>query len=380
MRSRHDLGHDVTMSGTSPTTTGAVVERRLQLGLGAVRAVTLVWAAVVAGIDAASGVLTRPAPAFAVLAVLAVWSTAWTSGAARRASWVGRTGVVVDLALAAAAVALDPFVYPGSRPQSFGSAWPLTAVLATGVAAGPVAGLGGGLLVGAAGVVGAATDGAVGGRVLALSGATVLYALGGWVAGWVARELRTSADVVATAAARAEVARTLHDGVLQTLAVVQRRSDDASLVELARRQDAELRAYLRGTVTRPVNGGSVDERLGPALAEVESRFEVPVRLVVVDTGTAQGHAADALVRATAEVATNAAKHSGATHVWVSVDRGDPSGTMVVVLDEGRGFDPAATPDGDGMRESVRGRLADVGGSVEVRSAPGTGCEVTLWVP
>ena len=53
---------------------------------------------------------------------------------------------------------------------------------------------------------------------------------------------------------------------------------------------------------------------------------------------------------------------------------------VAVHDEGSGFDPAVTAEGDGLTSSVRGRLAGVGGDVELRSAPGTGCDVTLWVP
>ncbi|MFZ4519731.1 MAG: hypothetical protein ACOYOP_15185, partial [Microthrixaceae bacterium] len=66
--------------------------------------------------------------------------------------------------------------------------------------------------------------------------------------------------------------------------------------------------------------------------------------------------------------------------WVSVDRGEPSGTLVVVHDEGRGFDPATTHEGDGLTGSVRGRLDAVGGTVVLRAAPGDGCEVTLWAP
>jgi signal transduction histidine kinase len=51
-----------------------------------------------------------------------------------------------------------------------------------------------------------------------------------------------------------------------------------------------------------------------------------------------------------------------------------------VKDDGTGFDPATAREGMGLSRSVRGRVADVGGRVEVDSAPGRGTEVRLWVP
>ena len=364
------------------TSTSHALQRRLQLGLGAVRAVTLVWAFFVVCIDTNSGVLVRPVPAFGLLGVLVIWSTAWTVAVSKNDSWVLRVGAVIDIFLAMTVVALDSAFYSGDRPQSFGSAWPLAAVLATGVAAGSTWGLVGGLAVGVAGVASALVQGAVMGNVLALTGAMVLYASGGWLAGWVSEQLQRTAQVAAAAEARAEVGRTLHDGVLQTLAVVQRRSDDPELVELARTQDAELRAFLRGGNSSKLaeKESSVTELLGPALALVESRFGVPVQLVVVDPGTACGESALALAGAAAEAATNASKHSGADEVWVSVDRAEHFGTRVVVHDEGCGFNGDTTKEGDGLRSSVRGRLDTVGGTVAVRSSPGTGCDVTLWAP
>ena len=49
-------------------------------------------------------------------------------------------------------------------------------------------------------------------------------------------------------------------------------------------------------------------------------------------------------------------------------------------DDGAGFDPGAAGEGVGLRRSVRGRLAEVGGSVDVDGNPGHGAEVRLWVP
>ncbi len=356
----------------------------MELGLGAVRGVTLLWAIVVVVVDANSGVLTRPAVAAAVLAVLVVWSAWWTRAAAVEASWLGDVGAAVDVALAAALVAVDQYVYADDGAQPLGSAWPLVAVLAAGVTAGSSRGLVGGLVVGASGLAAAMADADIGGRLLGLVGATLLYGAAGWVAGWVAQQLRSTAQVAAAAEARAEVARTLHDGVLQTLAVVQRRSDDPQLVALAREQDQDLRAFLRA---RDPAGRAGDEqatdwvdRLSQALVLVGRRHDVAVQLVVIERGDAGEMAGSALAAATAEVVTNAARHSGADAVWVSLDRGEPSGSQVVVHDEGRGFDPSLTPEGDGLRRSVHERLAAAGGRAMVQSSPGSGCDVTLWVP
>ncbi len=375
------------------TPTTAPIQRRMLLALGALRGVTLGWSAVVCAVDASSGVLDRPATAFALLAVLAAWSAGWAVGVARRDRWVsGAVGVVVDLALACVAVGADHVVYDGAHPQTFASAWPLVAVVATGVAVGPLAGLVGGSIVGICNIAAAATVGTgMDGEWLSSLGTLVLLAASGWVAGWVAEQLRTTAQAAADATARAEFARTLHDGVLQTLAVIQRRSDDHDLVALAREQDAELRSFLRGgrsgsaprtTDTAAATTVEVDfvARLRAELARVERAQQIDVRLVVIDAGIVRGPSADALVGATAEAAVNAAKHAHVAQVWVSVDRRLPRGTMVVVHDEGVGFDPTTTAEGTGLTASVRERLVAVGGEATVDSVPGRGTDVTMWVP
>jgi signal transduction histidine kinase len=88
----------------------------------------------------------------------------------------------------------------------------------------------------------------------------------------------------------------------------------------------------------------------------------------------------ALGAATREALINAAKHSGAPsadlYTEVTAER-----VQVFVRDRGVGFDPAAVPgDRRGLRDSLTGRLARLGGTAEIRSAPGEGTEVELVLP
>jgi signal transduction histidine kinase len=175
---------------------------------------------------------------------------------------------------------------------------------------------------------------------------------------------------------RAEVAAHLHDSVLQTLAMMQRRAGDpAEVAALARRQERELRAWLAG---RPAPGQAA--RLAAALeavaAEVEETHGVPVEVVVVgDRELDPAH--EAVVAAAREAMTNAAKFGAGSPVDVYAESAD-SRTQVFVRDRGPGFDVDAVPaDRRGVRESIVGRMERHGGRARVTSEPGSGTEVEI---
>jgi signal transduction histidine kinase len=178
---------------------------------------------------------------------------------------------------------------------------------------------------------------------------------------------------------RAAVAAHLHDSVLQTLALIQRHAEDPqSVSRLARSQERELRAWLYDPkVVR--EGGTWAGLVAGMVADVEGDHALLIDPVVVGDAPVDDELA-ALGAATREALVNAAKHSGATAADLYTEV-SPERVSVFVRDRGAGFDPAAVPpDRRGLRDSVSGRLARLGGTAEVRSAPGEGTEVELVLP
>jgi signal transduction histidine kinase len=90
--------------------------------------------------------------------------------------------------------------------------------------------------------------------------------------------------------------------------------------------------------------------------------------------------AEAVALAVKQCLVNVLKHSGTDHADVIV-YGSESEVSVMVVDDGRGFDESAvSPDRLGLRQSVRRRVQDAGGTVQVWSAPGRGTSVMIRVP
>lgn len=195
---------------------------------------------------------------------------------------------------------------------------------------------------------------------------------------------------------RAEVAAHLHDSVLQTLALIQRRSDDPrEVAQLARRQERELRTWLSGRSERPDDELMAALRAAAAAVEVEHRVEIEV---VTSGERPLDDRSAALVAAAREAMANAARH--ACPAASGGDPADPTGAAsdvpagpvvisvfaeaedgrveVFVRDRGQGFDPDDLPaDRRGVRESIVGRMRRAGGRATIHSAPGEGTEVEL---
>lgn len=190
------------------------------------------------------------------------------------------------------------------------------------------------------------------------------------------RDLREEQAARVRETERADIAAHLHDSVLQTLALIQRRADDpAQVVRLARAQERELRSWL---YAGPVGQSAT---LAGAVAtvshEVEDVHGIPIEVVVTGDRPLDEDG-QALVNALREAMVNAVRH-GAPPVSAYVEVGTES-VEAFVRDHGGGFDPDAVPaDRLGVRESIRGRMQRHGGTARVRRLE-QGTEVSLTLP
>jgi signal transduction histidine kinase len=214
------------------------------------------------------------------------------------------------------------------------------------------------------------------GGVLLVVAAIVLL-LGPW---WlrIARDLVLERQARARAEERADMAARVHDSVLQTLALIQRRADEPQhVIQLARAQERELRSWLfEGRAPGTTDTESFADAVRQIQQDVEARHGVTVEVVTVGDCPPDDNLS-ALLAAAREATVNAAKWSGATAISVFAEVG-PEQVEVVVRDRGRGFDPAAVPaDRKGLAESIHGRMTRHGGAVTVNTAPGEGTKVSL---
>ena len=187
--------------------------------------------------------------------------------------------------------------------------------------------------------------------------------------------LRTEQAERIRATEKADIAAHLHDSVLQTLALIQRRADEPQAVrQLARAQERELRRWLYADDTE--SAGTLARAVAEVVHDAEDRHGIPVDLVVSGDRPVDDPGA-ALVRALREAVANAVRH-GAPPVSVYLEVG-PSHVEAFVRDHGAGFEmDDIAEDRLGVRESIVGRMRRHGGEARVRRLD-DGTEVLLRI-
>ena len=355
--------------------------------------------AAAAGIFGAWLGLAAPAvPAMVALATgtLLAWAIVYATVLPRR-GWT-RWAVAGDLAVIALLCLAHRWVVPAAALAGW-STWlavvASSALIVAALSKYPVLGLTGVVAVPAAYAVGSRLAG------LPVPGLVVLLALQGLGAALLFRALRRQAraadrgiadqeaqqrEEVVRAGRRAEERwhhRLLHDSVSATLTVVagggatnsptlRAQADrDLAVVESLQRP-----ATVPDTVAPASDPVPLAARLGPVLAAQPGlRVEGTVGDALVPAPVAA-----ALAGAVGEALANTARHAGVNRLRLRTwaERG---GVRVELVDGGRGFDPGRVPaHRRGLRESIRARLAEVGGAADVESRPGAGTRVLLRWP
>jgi signal transduction histidine kinase len=211
-----------------------------------------------------------------------------------------------------------------------------------------------------------------------------IYAIG--------RAHRAERQASETEAQRRQSARLLHDTVLATLTLLAHSGVGVAPAALKQQaaDDARLLRQLRlGATPTPQSSGSynlepVEETvLGTTLESVKQRFG-RMGLEVSWHGTGQvllpSDVLDAFLLSLAECLENVRRHSGVTQAHVTITD-DKTTVRAMVTDSGVGFDlEGIDEDKLGFKESVIGRLREVGGNARLFSTPGSGTTVVLEVP
>jgi len=337
------------------------------------------------------GAYERPALAWPVLAVTAAWTVfttyAYAVPARRRAPLL-----VADLLVTMGVMTASLWVVGRAGLEAglptLAVAWHVAPVLAWAVAGGRRWGIVAALAMGATDLTVRAhyDQAAFTGTVLMVLAATAVGYLVG-VAEVSQRRLERAIQMEATTRERERLARDIHDSVLQVLALVKRRGagldgEAGELARLAGEQEAALRTLVTGSPAEPV-----DEHADVDLMTLLGPYASATVSVAAPAGAVRlpSRVATELAAAVGAALDNVARHCApGTKAWLLVED-EPAAVTVSVRDEGCGVPPerfaqAAEQGRLGVAQSIRGRIADLHGTVRITSAPGQGTEVELSVP
>jgi PAS domain S-box-containing protein len=198
-------------------------------------------------------------------------------------------------------------------------------------------------------------------------------------------ELRRREAGLTAAAERNRIARDLHDGLAQELAYIYREARRVA----SGRADADTARHLEVAAGRALDESRdaiallsapteqpLDAVIASAAEDVGRRESIVERLDLAEDLTVPHAVRNALARIVREAITNAARHSEAREVEVSL-RAD-EGILLAVRDDGGGFDTSRPNGGFGIT-SMRERAEAVGGAFSIRSVPGRGTEVEVRI-
>jgi signal transduction histidine kinase len=329
----------------------------------------------------------RPNLGWTVLGVMLAWTVvvtlAYSRDAGRRMAVIGADLAVTLVLMASSAWVLssEQIAEVTLRTPLLTTIWASGPVVAAAVHAGRIGGVVAGVAVSLVNwwVRGFFSTDIARDTVL-LVGTGFVLGLAATTARQAAEQLRRAARAEAATAERERLARSIHDSVLQVLSRVRTRSgqlggEAAELARLAGEQEIALRALV--STAPPDSAASGDVDLGSALQLLATpRVDVSVPATPVPLPASD---VEELVAVTREALSNAEQHAGPdAKAWVLVeDLGEE--VVLSVRDDGDGIRDghlveAETQGRMGVARSIRGRVADLGGTLSLDTGPGRGTE------
>jgi signal transduction histidine kinase len=332
----------------------------------------------------------RPALAWPVLALMAAWTVVTTyayAGPGRHRTLVLIADQLITMGVLASSVPIvGRHALQEGRP-TLAVAWHVAPVVAWAVGFGRRGGIAAALAMGATDLL--VRDhydqaGFTGSVLMLLAAIAVGYLVR--LAEASQQRLQRAIEIEAATRERERLARDIHDSVLQVLALVKRRGagldgEAGELARLAGEQEAALRNLVTGLTAPPHQAGVADLMgLLLPLASAEVSVAGPADPVRVPDRVARE-----LSAAVVAALDNVVRHCPpGTKAYVLVEE-EPGRVTVTVRDEGDGIpadrlDRAAAEGRLGVAQSIRGRIADLGGQVRITTGPGEGTEVEMAVP
>ncbi len=202
------------------------------------------------------------------------------------------------------------------------------------------------------------------------------------------------------AAARARVARELHDGVIQSLIGLEmqveawRRAGDgaspgerlAHIQQVLRHEIVDLRDLMQQLKPPSIESGEILDYLAELVARFQQQTGIIAHFVTeIDELNLSPRVCGELARIVQEALVNVRKHSGARTVLVRVSAAEDYWKFEID-DDGHGFGFAGRHSQADLEIGRKGpvvikeRVRGIGGTLAIESVPGQGARVEIWIP
>ncbi len=208
------------------------------------------------------------------------------------------------------------------------------------------------------------------------------------------RSLNQRIEELATLEERHRIARDIHDSLGHSLVALNIQMEAAlalwnadpdrayTALQEAKQLGSTALRVTRDSVsemrTDPLQGRSLEESIASLIEEFERTTGVQPICHIQLEGALSPILCTVIYRVLQEGLTNICKYAEASTVSIEL-RSDQSGAALTLSDNGNGFEIDRSYSGFGLR-GMRERVASVGGTLDLTSAPKSGCQIRVFLP